>query len=180
MDMYAKCGSMQDACRVFQKMPSQEVATWNAILGGCAMHGHGKEALKHFEWMCEEDVQQDDITFVCLLSDCHHAGLVDEGMCCYSSMVNDYMISARLEHYTCMVDLLGCAGHLQDTENMVMAMPYKPHSAAWKALLGTCRIHGNAEMTEGVAKQILEMEPDNATCYVPLSNIYVAAGNMHL
>jgi hypothetical protein len=71
-----------------------------------------------------------------------------------------------------------CMG--MDTENMVMAMPYKPHSAAWKALLGTCRIHGNAEMTEGVAKQILEMEPDNATCYVPLSNIYVAAGNMHL
>jgi hypothetical protein len=95
-------------------------------------------------------------------------------------MVTNYMISANLEHYTYMVDLLGCAGHLQDAKNMVMAMPCKPHSAAWKALLGTCRIHGNAEMTERVAKQILEMEPHNATGYVLLSNIYVAAGNMHL
>jgi hypothetical protein len=130
-----------------------------------------KEALKHFEWMCEEGVQRDDITFVCLLSDCCHAGLVDEGMRCYASMVTDYMISAKLEHYTYMVDLLGCAGHLQDTNNMVMAMPCKPHSAAWKALLGTCRIHGTAEMTERVTKKILEMEPDNATGYVLLSNI---------
>jgi pentatricopeptide repeat protein len=86
------------------------------------MHGHGKEALKHFEQMCDEGVQPDDISFVCLLSACSHAGLVDEGMHCYASMVTDYMISAKLEHYTCMVDLLGHAGHLQEAENMVMAM----------------------------------------------------------
>jgi pentatricopeptide repeat protein len=77
VDMYAKCGSLEDAWRVFHKMPSRDVATWNAILGGCVMHGHGREALKHFEQMCEEGVQPDDITFVCLLSACSHAGLVD-------------------------------------------------------------------------------------------------------
>ncbi len=69
------------------------------------MHGHGKEALKQFEWMCEEGVQPDDITFVCLLSACSHAGLVDEGMRCYASMSTVYMILAKLEHYTCMIDL---------------------------------------------------------------------------
>ncbi len=90
------------------------------------MHGHGKEVLKHFAQMCEENVQPDDITFICLLSACSRAGLVDEGMRCYVSMVTDYMTPAKLEHYTCMtcmVDLLGCAGHLQEAENMVMAMP---------------------------------------------------------
>jgi pentatricopeptide repeat protein len=61
VDMYAKCGSMEDAWRVFNKMPSRGVISWNAILGGCAMHGHGKEALKHFEQMCE-GVHPDDIT----------------------------------------------------------------------------------------------------------------------
>ncbi len=150
VDMSAKC--MKDAWSAFNKMPSQDVVTWTAILGGCAMHGHGKEALKHFEQMCDKGVQPDDITFVCLLSACSHAGLVDEGMHCYASMVTDYMISAKLEHYTCMVDLLGHAGHLQEAENVVMAMPCKPQVAAWMALLGACRIHGNVEMAERVTK----------------------------
>jgi pentatricopeptide repeat protein len=181
VDMYAKCGSMEDAWGVFNKMPSQDLVTWNVILGGFAMHdGHGKEALKHFEQMCEEGVQPDDITFICLLSACSHAGLVDEGMRCYASMVTDYMIPAKLEHYNCMVDLLGRAGHLQEAENMVMAMPCRPHVDAWMALLGTCRIHGNVEIAERVAKQILEMEPENVVSYVLLSNIYASAGKGHL
>ncbi len=68
VDMYAKCGSMEDAWRVFNKMPSRNVVTWNAILGGCAVHGHGREALKYFEQMCKEGVQPDDITFVLRVS----------------------------------------------------------------------------------------------------------------
>jgi pentatricopeptide repeat protein len=180
VDMYAKCGSIEDAWRVFNRMPSRDVVTWNAILGGCAMHGHGKEALKHFERMCEEGVQPDDITFICLLSACSHAGLVDEGVRCFALMSTVYGISTKLEHYTCMVDLLSRAGHLQEAENMVMAMPCKPQVAALMALLSASRIHGNMEMAERVAKQILEMEPENATGYVLLSNICAAAGNRHL
>jgi pentatricopeptide repeat protein len=155
VDMYAKCGTMQDAWRVFCKMPSRNVVSWNAILGGCAVHGHGKEALKHFEDMCEEGVQPDDITFVCLLSACSHAGLVDEGMCRYASMTTVHTISAKLEHYICMVNLLGRAGWLEEAENMIKAMPCRPEVAAWGALLGACRIHGNVEMRECVAKRIL-------------------------
>ncbi|KAH8968158.1 hypothetical protein BDL97_03G115500 [Sphagnum fallax] len=166
VDMYAKCGSLEDAWRVFDKMPSHDVVSWNSILGGCAMHGCGKEALKHFERMCEEGVQPNDITFVCLLSACSYAGLVDEGMCCYASMTTVHMISPKLEHYTCMVDLLGHAGHLQEAENMIKAMPCEPDVTTWKAMLGTCRIHGNVEMGERVAKRVLELEPENAAGYV--------------
>jgi pentatricopeptide repeat protein len=82
------------------------VVTWSTILGGCAVHGHGKEALKYFEQMCEEGVQPNDITVICLLSACSHAGLVDEGMCFYAAMVTDYMISPKFEHYTCMLTFL--------------------------------------------------------------------------
>jgi len=156
VDVYAKCGSMKDAWRVFNKMPSRDVGLWNAILGGCAMHGHGKEALQHFEWIGEEGVQPNEITFVCLLSACSHAGLVDEGMCCYASMSKVHMISPKLEHYTCMVDLLGCAGHLQEAENMTTMMPGKPYVAAHKALLGACTIHGNMEMGEHIAKKFFD------------------------
>ncbi len=144
------------------------------------MNGLGKEALKYSEQMCPGGVQPDDTTFICLLSACRHAGLLDEGMHCYTSMVTDYMICAKLEHYTCMVDLLGHAGHLQEVENMVMAIPWKPHVAAWMALLGACRIHGNVEMAECVARRILGMEPDNAADYGLVSNIYAAAANRHL
>ncbi len=104
---------------------------------------------------------------------------MDEGMRCYASMITDYMISIKSEHYTCMVNLLGHAGHLEEAEKLVMAMPYEPHVAPWMSLLSTCRIHGNVEMAEHVANRILEMEPDNAG-YVLLSNIYAAAGNWHL
>ncbi|KAH9549631.1 hypothetical protein CY35_10G029700 [Sphagnum magellanicum] len=180
VNMYAKCGSIGDVWRVFNKMPSRDVVTWNAILRGCAMHGHGREALKHFERMREEGVQPDDITFVCLLSAYSHASLVDEGMHLYALMIRDYMIFAKLEHYTCMVDHLGHVGHLQEVEDIVMAMPYKPQVATWMALLGDCMIHGNVEMAECVAKQILEMELENAVGYVLLSNNYAAAGNMRL
>jgi pentatricopeptide repeat protein len=160
---------MEDAWSVFNKLPSQNVVTWTTMLGGCDMHGHGKDALKYFEQMCAEGVQPDDITFICLLSACSHAGLVDEGMCCYVSMVTDYMISAKLEHFTCMVDLLGCAGQLLEAENMLMAMSFKPDVTAWMAvLMSACRIHGNMEMAEHIAKQILELKPENAAGYVLL------------
>jgi pentatricopeptide repeat protein len=180
VDMYGKCGSMEDAQRVFNNMPLHDVVSWNAILGGCAMHGHGKEALRHFELMCEEGVKPNDITFVCLLSACGHAGLVDEGLRCFTSMSTVYKISAKLEHYTCMVDLLGHSGRLQEAENMIQALPFRPDGALWMALLGACRIHANVEMGEHIAKRVLELEPENASGYVLLSNIYAAAGKRDL
>jgi len=134
------------------QMPSHDVVSSNAISGGCAMHGHGEAALKHFEQMCAEGVQPNGITFVCVLSACSHAGLVDEGMHCYASMTAVSMISAKLEHYTCMVELVGHTGHLQEAENMVKVIPYEPNVTAWKALISTCRIHGYVKMGEHVAK----------------------------
>ncbi|KAH9532510.1 hypothetical protein CY35_18G001700 [Sphagnum magellanicum] len=150
VDTYAKCGSMEDAWSVFNKMPSRNVVTWTTILGGCAIHGH-------------EGVQPNDITFICLLSACNHAGLVDEGMRYYASMTTNYMIIGKSEHYACM-----------EAKNMVMAIFGEPHVATWKALLSACRIHGNVEMAKCIAKRILEIEPKNAASYVLLSNIYSA------
>jgi pentatricopeptide repeat protein len=130
--------------------------------------------------MCEEGVQPDDITFACLLSACSHAGLVHEGLCFFASTKEVYMISPTVKHYTCMVDLLGRAGHLQEAENMIKSMPCKPQFATWMALLSACRIHKNVEMGEGVAKQVIELESENAGGYVLLANIYAASGNRHL
>jgi pentatricopeptide repeat protein len=122
----------------------------------------------HFEQMCEECVQPDDVTFVCLLGACSNAGFVDEGLHCYALMSTVYMIPAKLEHYTCVVNLLGLAGHPQEAENVIHRMPCKPKPAVWMGLLGICRIHGTVEMAECVAKQVLELEPKRAAGYVLL------------
>jgi pentatricopeptide repeat protein len=148
IDMYAKCGSMEDAWRVFNKMPSCNVVSWNIMLGGYAMQEHGIEALALFERMCEEGVEMSNITFVYLLSACSHAGLVDEGLCYFESMSMVYKIPATVEHYTCMVDLLGHASYLHEAEDMVKTVPSKADVAVLRALLGACRLQPNLEIGE--------------------------------
>ncbi|CAM6014887.1 unnamed protein product [Sphagnum balticum] len=112
IDMYAKCGSMEDAWRVFNKMPSRDVVTWTTILGGCAMHRHGKEALKLFEQMCKEGVQPDDITFVCLLSACSHTGLVDEGMHSFALIHGNMEMAERVAKRIIEMEPENAAGYV--------------------------------------------------------------------
>jgi hypothetical protein len=126
--------------------------------------------------MCEKGVQLNAITFVCLLSAWSHAGLVNEGMHLHASMIRNFKIFGKSEHYTYMVDLLGCAGHLHEAKNMVKAMPYKPDVATWMVLFGACKTHNNVEMAEHHVKWVLELEHKNVVNYL-LSNIYVVAGN---
>jgi pentatricopeptide repeat protein len=157
----------------------QDVISWNAILAGFAVHGHGNKALEHFEQMCE-GVEPNDVTFVCILSACGHAGLGDEGIQFFHFMTKNCMISAKFKHYACMVDLLGRAGHLQEAENVIKMMPCKPNADVLRSLLGACRIHGNVEMGEQTAQQVLELDPESVVGYVLPSNIYTAAGNWDL
>jgi hypothetical protein len=139
------------------------VVTSITILGGCVIHGPSKEALvTHFERMCEEGVYSNDITFVCPMLAHIHACLMNINVHYYVSMVIDYTnISTNLEHYTYMVDLIGCANYLQEVEMWSWLDGYI-------TLLGVCRIHGNVEMVKCVARQIFEIEHDNATIYVLL------------
>jgi pentatricopeptide repeat protein len=174
IDMYAKCGSIEDAQRVFNKMPKRDVISWTAMLGGYSLHGHGKEALDQFEWMCKEGVEINDVTFVVLLSACSRAGLVDEGLHFFDSMGSVFCVSASLQHYTCIVDLLGRAGHLQKAEDFIKMTSCESNVVLWMSLLGACRSHGNVEMGEVIAKRVLALDPGNSAEYV-CSNIYTAA-----
>jgi pentatricopeptide repeat protein len=118
-------------------MHSRNVVSWTALLGGFAMHGHAKEAIAH-EQMCGEGVEPDNVTFVCLLSACSHAGFVDEGLCFFESMGSVYNISARAAHYACVVDLLGCAGHLCEAHDQIKMMSCEASASVWTALIGAC------------------------------------------
>ncbi|KAH9312447.1 hypothetical protein KI387_027482 [Taxus chinensis] len=176
IDMYGKCGSIEIARYLFDKMPSRDVVSWSAIIAVYGIHGHGKDALDVFIQMQQTSTQPNHITFVSVLSACSHAGLVNEGWHYFNCMSRDYYISPRAEHYACMVDLLGRAGNLDEAEDFILKMPIEPDTGIWGALLGACRIHGNVALGERVAKHLFSLSPANAGYYVLLSNIYAAAG----
>ena len=174
--MYAKCGSIADARLAFDKMEERDVVTWNVMIGGLAEHGCGLEALDVFKTMVADGVEPSEISFVAVLSACSHSGLVDEGRRLFLAMTEDYGIERTVELCTCMVDVLGRAGHLEEAKLLIGNMPVEADGATWGALLGACRTYGNVELGKLAANELLKLEPKDASAYVLLSNIYAAAG----
>lgn len=176
LDMYAKCGSIDLAGNVFNKLPQKGVVSWSAMIGAYAAHGHGEDALRLFSKMQQEGVKPNSFTFTSVLTACRHSGLVEEGMRQFNSMRKDYSIVPGVEHCACIVDLLGRAGLLMDAYEFIERMPVEPDAGVWGALLGACRIHGNLEMAELVAAHLFQLDPQTVTYYVLMSNIYAEAG----
>eukprot|EP01018_Ginkgo_biloba_P005621 Gb_23018 [translate_table: standard] len=176
VDMYAKCGSIEEAHQSFGKMHRRDLVSWTLMIAGYAQNGQGCEALQLFEQMLQAGMKPNHITFICVLSACSHSGLVDEGLRYFDSMSQDHGIAPTADHYACMIDLLGRAGHLVEAENIISNMPYEPDGSMWRALLGACRVHGNMELGKRAAERLFELEPQNAATYVQLSHIYAAAG----
>ncbi|XP_054823187.1 pentatricopeptide repeat-containing protein At4g02750 [Prosopis cineraria] len=176
LGMYCKCGSIEEAYDVFTGIEDKDIVSWNTMLAGYARHGFGKQALMIFELLKTSGIKPDDITMVGVLSACSHSGLIDRGMEYFHSMERDYGIAANSKHYTCMIDLLGRAGRLEEAENLMKNMPFEPDAASWGALLGASRIYGNTELGEKAAEMVFKMEPHNTGMYVLLSNLYAASG----
>ncbi|KAL6005576.1 hypothetical protein ACLOJK_006143 [Asimina triloba] len=175
VDMYAKCGSIDLALQVFHKMTVKNVFTWNAMIGGLAMNGHGQQAMALFEQMKQGGRMPDDVTFIGVLSACSHAGLVDEGLKIFSEMKEIYEIQPRMEHYGCIVDLLCRAGLVDRALAFIESMPIRPNAILWATVLGACRIHRDFLLAEKIGKQVIELEPDSCGRYVMLSNVYAGA-----
>ena len=173
--IYAKSGSIEDALLVFERMEEYDVMTWNIMIGGLGQHGRGQDALDLFRKMKADGLVPDAYSFVALLSACSHAGLVDEGRQIFCAM-KDYGVEPTVIHYTCMVDLLGRAGLLEEAKRFISSMPVEADAGTWGALLGACRTYGNVELGELAAKEVMKLEPADASPYVLLSNIYAAAG----
>eukprot|EP01018_Ginkgo_biloba_P013187 Gb_32448 [translate_table: standard] len=176
IDMYAKCGSIKMARDIFDKMHQRDVVSWTAMIAGYAMHGCGEQALILFEQMQHSGIKPNHVTFVCVLSACCHAGLVDKGCQYLDCMSEYYHITPAMDHYVCIVDLLGRAGRLDEAQDFINKMPIKPDAAVWNCLLGACRIHTDIELGEYVAERLFELDPKNATPYVLLSNMYATSG----
>ncbi|ONK57645.1 uncharacterized protein A4U43_C09F2620 [Asparagus officinalis] len=175
--MYAKCGCLDASRKVFLVMGDRRnVVTWSTLISCYGVHGKGKEALALYDKMIQRGLKPNSVTFTSILSSCSHSGLVNEGQALFDSMMRDYGLEPCVEHYACIVDLLGRAGRTKEALKLIKSMPMKPIASVWGALLNACAMHRNVEVGEVAAYELFELEPRNSSNYIALCGIYESVG----
>ncbi|XP_057960028.1 pentatricopeptide repeat-containing protein At5g43790 isoform X2 [Malania oleifera] len=172
IELYSKCGCLDLARQLFELLTQRDTLCYNAMIGAFAIHGYGHRALDLFKKMRLEGLFVDDVTLIVTMCACSHVGLVEEGCELFESMKGIYGIEPKLEHYGCLVDLLGRAGQLEEAERRIQTMPIKANAILWRSLLGAARVHRNLEIGEVALKNLIQLEPETSGNYVLLSNIY--------
>ncbi|XP_074568790.1 pentatricopeptide repeat-containing protein At2g45350, chloroplastic [Curcuma longa] len=175
IDMYSKCGRLDDALKVFD-ISANSVDHWNAMISGFACHGRGDLALKLFQEMERRLLKPDVITFIAVLSACSHAGMVDEGLMCFEKMQREHGLEPKVQHYGCMVDILSRAGKLEEALGLIRSMPMEPNDVVWRSLLSACRNHRDLDMGQKLVRCLTEESIWNSSSYVLLSNLYAGVG----
>lgn len=174
LDFYAKCGRIKEAERVFNEMRGRSVVSWTSLIVGLAVNGLGTEAIELFKEMEMEGLVPTEITLVGVLYACSHCGMVKEGFDYFNAMKQNCGIVPKIEHYGCMVDLLGRAGKVREAYDFIQKMPLQPNAVIWRTLLGSCSIHGYLALAETARSKLLELDPKHSGDYVLLSNLYAS------
>ncbi|ESQ30063.1 hypothetical protein EUTSA_v10011264mg [Eutrema salsugineum] len=176
VSMYSKCGNTNDSYKIFSCISEPNVVSYNTMISGFSYNGFGKEALRLFSVLESTGKEPNGVTFLAVLSACAHVGYVDLGWEYFRSMKSSYGIEPGPDHYACMVDLLGRSGMLDKAYHLISSMPFEPHSGVWGSLLGASKTHVRVDLAELAAKKLIELEPDSATPYVVLSQLYTIVG----
>ncbi|MQL90212.1 hypothetical protein Taro_022802 [Colocasia esculenta] len=185
VDMYSKCGCLSSARKAFEGTKEKNVLTWTVMIAGLAFHGRGEAAIKMLEAMLDAGISPNAVTFTCLLSACCHAGLVDEGLLLFEMMSSRFGMAPGIQHYGCVVDLLGRVGMVGEARSFVRNLPIPPDAVLWRTLLAACKVHGHARLGEEIGESLLQLEQAAGesqeratTCedYVALSNMYASDG----
>lgn len=178
INMYSRCGEIDYACSVFDEMRGKDVRTWSVMIDGLAVNGHANKALNLFSAMQPTGVNPDSVTFTGVLRACAHAGFVDQGLRIMKEMSEVHLVSPTVEHYGCIVDLLGRAGRLEEALVLIKKIPAVHLDVVlWGSLLVACRVHKNIKMGKLAAKKMLQLDACNAGALVFLSNIYASFGD---
>lgn len=172
IDMYAKCGQLDSAAEVFNKMPVRDLVSWNSLINGCAVHGRANEALFLFDQLRRSGLKPDEITLVGVLSACNHCGLLNEAREYFRNMEREFGIEPRVEHYSCLIDLYGRNGLLEEAHKLLMQMPMEPSESTWGALLNASKMLGDTELAKLAAGKLIELDPKDSGIYVLLANTF--------
>ncbi|KAJ7541108.1 hypothetical protein O6H91_10G046400 [Diphasiastrum complanatum] len=175
--MYGKCGSLEYAVMIFDRMVDRDCVTWNTIISAYAQYGKGRLALQVCGLMQWEEVKTDGVTFVSVLIACSHVGLVNEGFHYLDSIIADPDFTPSVQHYACMIDILGRAGQLENCEKFISEMPFQDDPVIWRTLLGACRVHGDVGRAKYAAERLIELDPLDSAPYIVLSNICASNGS---
>ncbi|XP_020872047.1 pentatricopeptide repeat-containing protein At4g14050, mitochondrial isoform X2 [Arabidopsis lyrata subsp. lyrata] len=176
IDMYAKCSDVIAAKDIFSRMRHRDVVSWTSLIVGMAQHGQAEKALALYDEMVSHGVKPNEVTFVGLIYACSHVGFVAKGRELFQSMTKDYGIRPSLQHYTCLLDLLGRSGLLDEAENLIHTMPFPPDEPTWAALLSACKRQGQGQMGVRIADHLVSsFKPKDPSTYILLSNIYASA-----
>ncbi|KAL7610047.1 hypothetical protein Lser_V15G13853 [Lactuca serriola] len=176
LDLYAKCGRIDLAKKVFDRIPNKDTASWNTMIMGYGMRGEIDTAIGLFESMGDDDhVRRDSINYIAVLSVCSHGGLVELGRKYFKKMKED-KIEVTQVHYACMVDIFGRAGLLEEAVEMINGMGVEPDANVWGSLLGGCRIHGDIELGRWAGENLFRLKPGHSGYYTLVSNMYAEAG----
>ncbi|EFJ34516.1 hypothetical protein SELMODRAFT_81376 [Selaginella moellendorffii] len=178
LNLYGKCGKLAEAREIFDEMAARKtIETWNAMISSYAQKGQGRRVLELYWLLNLDGIVPDFVTFLCVISTCSHAGLVEDGRSHFHSITADFSSFPTRDHYCCMLDLLGRAGRLNDAEELVELMPFEPNAVEWTAVLGGCEMHGEFQRGERVSKRFFGLKDDETGVapYLLLSNQLMTA-----
>ncbi|PUZ63015.1 hypothetical protein GQ55_3G033900 [Panicum hallii var. hallii] len=177
VDVYARCGQIEEAYLIFSDMKHKNVVLWNAMITSFTRHGNFWEAIILFEKMQQAGISPNEVTYLSMLSVCGHAGLVEEARCYFSLLISDQTAEPNVLHYSCMVDVLGRSGRTDEAWELIQQMPFEPTTSMWGSLLGSCRKYRNIGLARLAAEQLFKLEPENGGNHALLSDVYAASGN---
>ncbi|KAL5727894.1 hypothetical protein ACHQM5_001038 [Ranunculus cassubicifolius] len=180
VEMYSKCGDIENAIQIFCSMSQKNLQTWTIMICSLANHGRGEDAISLFEQMEKDGLKPDSVSFSAILCACSHLGLVNDGWKYFHRMVNVYKITAKMEHYGCMVDLLGRSGMVEEAYELIRNMPIIPNSVILRSFMSACRIHDKViQIDQNLTKLLLQVEPNLGANYVLSGNVSAVSGRWH-
>ncbi|PPR93926.1 hypothetical protein GOBAR_AA26748 [Gossypium barbadense] len=163
IEAYTRCGSVEDAEKVFSRISAPDVVSWNSVIKAYSQNGNPRRAISLFRRMIMKGFRPTGSTFLAVLSACSHSGKTQDGLEIFQSMINEFGVSPEEAHYSCMVDLLGRSGQIEKALDFINNTPIKPTASIWRPLLAACRCHNNLRIAEFAAKHILAIDPNDAT-----------------
>ncbi|XP_054787483.1 pentatricopeptide repeat-containing protein At4g15720 isoform X2 [Prosopis cineraria] len=180
VDMYAKCGCVNYSEIVFRRIQNPLVIPYTSMIVGAAKYGVGTLSLQLFQEMIDRGIKANGVTFVGVLFACSHSGLVDKGVELLNSMNSKYGLKPDPKHYTCVVDMLGRVGRVEEAFQLAKSVKVEnseDEAMLWGTLLSAGRIHGRVDIALEASKRLIESSTQSAGAYVTLSNTYVLAGD---